>query len=350
MTDVDPVRLRRRDRPGPGRAGRGAAGARRAHIEVRSAWGDQHRRPRRRPARPARRRPSASAGWACPPSRRRSARSTSRCPVEHEVERLGRAIAAAHALGAPLHPHLLVLPRRRASPPEDIRDDVLVRMRALADARRGAEVVPSCTRTRRTSTATSPSACSTSSSRSARPPAARLGQRELRAGGRRAPFTDGYAMLRPYLEYLQVKDALAADGEVVPGGRGRRRAARDPHRPARRRLHRLRLARAAPHRRQRPRRLLRTRGVRPRRPRLPRPHRPDRSRTRMTDAHSRPSVRTVAIVGCGIIGLQPRPRDRPAPAADAHRPRRRRPGAVAALADLVGRRARRSSGPRCSRR
>ena len=34
------------------------------------------------------------------------------------------------------------------------------------------------------------------------------------------PFTDGYAMLRPYLEYFQVKDALAASGEVVPAGQG----------------------------------------------------------------------------------------------------------------------------------
>jgi sugar phosphate isomerase/epimerase len=34
------------------------------------------------------------------------------------------------------------------------------------------------------------------------------------------PFTDGYAMLRPYLEYLQVKDAVAATGEVVPAGEG----------------------------------------------------------------------------------------------------------------------------------
>lgn len=34
------------------------------------------------------------------------------------------------------------------------------------------------------------------------------------------PFTDGYAMLRPYLVYLQVKDALADTGEVVPTGHG----------------------------------------------------------------------------------------------------------------------------------
>ena len=34
------------------------------------------------------------------------------------------------------------------------------------------------------------------------------------------PFTEGYALLRPHLEYLQVKDAIAATGEVVPAGEG----------------------------------------------------------------------------------------------------------------------------------
>jgi sugar phosphate isomerase/epimerase len=34
------------------------------------------------------------------------------------------------------------------------------------------------------------------------------------------PFADAYALLRPHLVYLQVKDALAATGEVVPAGEG----------------------------------------------------------------------------------------------------------------------------------
>lgn len=34
------------------------------------------------------------------------------------------------------------------------------------------------------------------------------------------PFTDGYDLLRPYLDYLQVKDAAAATGAVVPAGDG----------------------------------------------------------------------------------------------------------------------------------
>jgi sugar phosphate isomerase/epimerase len=34
------------------------------------------------------------------------------------------------------------------------------------------------------------------------------------------PFTDGYAMLRPYTDYIQIKDAVLATGEVVPSGEG----------------------------------------------------------------------------------------------------------------------------------
>lgn len=34
------------------------------------------------------------------------------------------------------------------------------------------------------------------------------------------PHDSGFALLRPHLEYLQVKDAIAATGEVVPAGQG----------------------------------------------------------------------------------------------------------------------------------
>lgn len=34
------------------------------------------------------------------------------------------------------------------------------------------------------------------------------------------PFTDGYELLRPFTEYVQIKDALLADGQVVPAGAG----------------------------------------------------------------------------------------------------------------------------------
>ncbi len=34
------------------------------------------------------------------------------------------------------------------------------------------------------------------------------------------PFTEGYAELRPYVDYIQIKDARLADGVVVPAGDG----------------------------------------------------------------------------------------------------------------------------------
>ena len=34
------------------------------------------------------------------------------------------------------------------------------------------------------------------------------------------PFTDGYARLRPYTDYVQIKDAVLATGDVVPAGEG----------------------------------------------------------------------------------------------------------------------------------
>jgi sugar phosphate isomerase/epimerase len=34
------------------------------------------------------------------------------------------------------------------------------------------------------------------------------------------PYSDAYELLRPYLVYVQIKDALAATGEVVPAGQG----------------------------------------------------------------------------------------------------------------------------------
>ena len=34
------------------------------------------------------------------------------------------------------------------------------------------------------------------------------------------PFTEGYTQLRPHLAYIQIKDARAADGEVVVAGAG----------------------------------------------------------------------------------------------------------------------------------
>ena len=34
------------------------------------------------------------------------------------------------------------------------------------------------------------------------------------------PFPEAYALLRPFTDYIQIKDAVLATGEVVPAGQG----------------------------------------------------------------------------------------------------------------------------------
>ena len=138
-------------------------------------------------------------------------------PVEHEVSRLGRAIAAAHALGTTNIRIFSFYVEGRA--PEDVRDDVLVRLRALADLaeREGVTLlhenekdiygdVPARVLDIVESVGSS---------------ALRLAwdnANYVQCGVR--PFTDGWTQLAPYVDYLQVKDALAADSSVVPAGEG----------------------------------------------------------------------------------------------------------------------------------
>ena len=82
----------------------------------------------------------------------------------------------------------------------------------------------------------------------------------------RRPHRDGYALLRPHLAYVHVKDVRVRSrqrrGGRRPGGRGRRRDRRDDPRAARRWLRRLLLARAAPRDHGRRRRVQRRRAVR----------------------------------------------------------------------------------------
>ena len=116
------------------------------------------------------------------------------------------------------------------------------------------------------------------------------------------PFTDGYAALRPYTVYVQIKDALLATGDVVPGRRGRRAGPRDRPRPGRRRLRRLLLDGAAPRDLQRVRRALRGRRTSPAPPaRSPPFSTAKESRTHECPAESDTKLR-FALVGAGVIG------------------------------------------------
>lgn len=140
-------------------------------------------------------------------------------PVEHEVERLGRAIAAARRLDAP-YIRLFSFFRPVGVPVEIIRDDVLVRMRALADAAEAAGVIL-LHENEKDIYGDTPERC-LDIVEAVGSPALRLAwdSANFVQVGVAHPFDDGYRMLRPHLEYLQVKDALTATGEVVPAGLG----------------------------------------------------------------------------------------------------------------------------------
>ena len=140
-------------------------------------------------------------------------------PVEHEVERLRQIISVAKGLDTK---YIRIFsfyrsedqsagrnPRRRHRPHA-----------AHWPLKPKAPASCSCTRTKRTSTAIRPQRV-LDIMESVDSPALRVAWDNanfVQVGVR--PYTEGYAMLRPYLEYLQVKDAIMATGEVVPSGEG----------------------------------------------------------------------------------------------------------------------------------
>ncbi|MFE4470969.1 sugar phosphate isomerase/epimerase family protein [Leifsonia sp. NPDC056824] len=140
-------------------------------------------------------------------------------PVEHEVERLGRAIRAAKRLDA-RYIRLFSFYRAEGVAAEDIRDAVLTRMRALADAAEAAGVIL-LHENEKDIYGDTPERC-LDIVESVGSPALKLAwdSANFVQVGVPGPFDDGYALLRPHLEYLQVKDALAATSEVKPAGEG----------------------------------------------------------------------------------------------------------------------------------
>ena len=138
--------------------------------------------------------------------------------AELEVGRLTRAIAAAHALGTP-NIRIFSFFRGEGVPVEATRDDVLVRMRLLADLAEREGVVL-LHENEKDIYGDVPERI-LDLVESVGSPALRLAWDNanfVQVGV--APFDDGYAMLRPYLDYLQVKDAVAESGQVVPSGEG----------------------------------------------------------------------------------------------------------------------------------
>lgn len=139
-------------------------------------------------------------------------------PVEAEVARLEVAVDAARRLGSG-YVRIFSFYRAAGTSPEQVRDEVLRRMRALADVAERHGVVLLHENEKDIYGDTPERVLDVIES---------VGSAALRVAWDNAnfvqvgvrPFTDGYALLRPHLEYLQVKDAIAQTGEVVPAGRG----------------------------------------------------------------------------------------------------------------------------------
>jgi len=139
-------------------------------------------------------------------------------PAAHEVERLRRIIEVAKALDTTFI-RMFSYFRAENQTPEDIRDAVLERMALLAAEAERAGVVLIHENEKDIYGDTPERVLDILET---------VNSPALRAAWDNAnfvqvgvkPYTDAYAMLRPYLEYLQVKDAIAATGEVVPTGQG----------------------------------------------------------------------------------------------------------------------------------
>ncbi|KKX97345.1 sugar phosphate isomerase/epimerase family protein [Microbacterium sp. Ag1] len=192
-----------------------ALGAR--HIEVRSAWGvnvvDLDESQLAQLAAVVSERGMAVSAIASP-----IGKVDVSLPVEHEVGRLQRAIRAAEVLEAP-YIRIFSFFRAEHLSADDIRDEVLVRMAALARTAEAAGVTLVHENEKDIYGDIPSRVLDVIES---------VGSDRLRVAWDNAnfvqvgvrPFTDCYAKLRPHLEYLQLKDALAATGEVVPVGDG----------------------------------------------------------------------------------------------------------------------------------
>jgi sugar phosphate isomerase/epimerase len=135
-----------------------------------------------------------------------------------ELNRLKRAVNAAHRLGS-RYIRVFSFYRAAGVAADAIRDDVLARMRAFADLAARNDLVLLHENEK---------AIYGDTPDRVRDLIESVGSGALRVAWDSAnfvqcgvrPFTDGYALLRPYLEYVQVKDAVAATGAVVPAGEG----------------------------------------------------------------------------------------------------------------------------------
>lgn len=138
---------------------------------------------------------------------------------EAHLVRMKRAADVAHRLDAP-YIRLFSFFIRPGDNPDDHRDEVLRRMRALAEVAESADVIL-LHENEKEIYGDIPRRCVDiiESVASTHLRAAWDAANFVQVGVQR-PFDEGYASLRPHLEYMQIKDARAADGTVTVAGDG----------------------------------------------------------------------------------------------------------------------------------
>lgn len=139
-------------------------------------------------------------------------------PVSHEVARLRQIISVAQGLDA-RYIRIFSFYRAEGRSQEDVREAVMERMAALAEVAAAQDVVLLHENEKGIYGDTPERVLDIM--QTVNSPALRVAWDNanfVQVGVK--PYTDGYAMLRPYLEYLQVKDAVAGTGDVVPAGEG----------------------------------------------------------------------------------------------------------------------------------
>jgi sugar phosphate isomerase/epimerase len=139
-------------------------------------------------------------------------------PLGPELDRLRRVADIAHQLGTPIvRVFSFFIPA--GADPDDYRVQVVDRMGALAGIAEEHAVVLAHENEKQIY-GDSPQRCAGLIA-AVDSPALRAtfdAANFVQCGYR--PHTDGYELIRPYLIYLQVKDAVAATGAVVPAGQG----------------------------------------------------------------------------------------------------------------------------------
>ena len=137
---------------------------------------------------------------------------------ESHLKRMRHATEVARFFEAP-YIRIFSFFLREGSDPAEHRDEVLRRMRALADVAEQADVIL-LHENEKDIYGDVPSRCLDIIT-SVASPNLRLAwdpANFVQVGVR--PFSEGYAALRPHVEYVQIKDALLADGSVVVAGAG----------------------------------------------------------------------------------------------------------------------------------